>query len=148
MVSVDVKHHVYLLRAPELWRCAGLSVLMNLTVSVDVKQHWYWSQFVPNMSLIFCNKVLQHLPDKYSQTSSLSLFLSVLAIFQLLLLKNCVCSENLRQCFFFLSSHLPPPSPPPPPHLVLSLNSCVFDRSMDCRIYSSNRLQVLRDLLR
>ena len=32
----------------------GLSVLMSLTVSVDVKQHWtvlrHWSQFVPNMS--------------------------------------------------------------------------------------------------
>ena len=32
----------------------GLSVLMNLTVSVDVKQHWtvlrHWAQFVPNMS--------------------------------------------------------------------------------------------------
>ena len=32
----------------------GLSVLMSLTVSVDVKQHWtmlrHWSQFVSNMS--------------------------------------------------------------------------------------------------
>ena len=32
----------------------GLSVLMSLTVSADVKQHWtmlrHWSQFVPNMS--------------------------------------------------------------------------------------------------
>ena len=32
----------------------GLSVLMSLAVSVDVKQHWtmllHWSQFVPNMS--------------------------------------------------------------------------------------------------
>ena len=32
----------------------GLSVIMSLTVSVDVKQHWtmlrHWSQFVPNMS--------------------------------------------------------------------------------------------------
>ena len=32
----------------------GLSVLMSLTLSVDVKQHWtvlrHWSQFVPNMS--------------------------------------------------------------------------------------------------
>ena len=32
----------------------ALSVLMRLTVSVDVKQHWtmlrHWSQFVPNMS--------------------------------------------------------------------------------------------------
>ena len=32
----------------------GLSVLMSLTVSVDVKQHWAmlrrWSQFVPNLS--------------------------------------------------------------------------------------------------
>ena len=32
----------------------GLPVLMSLTVSVDVKQHWtmlqHWSQFVPNMS--------------------------------------------------------------------------------------------------
>ena len=32
----------------------GLHVLMSLTVSVDVKQHWtmlrHWSQFVPNMS--------------------------------------------------------------------------------------------------
>ena len=32
----------------------GLSVLISLTVSVDVKQHWtmlrHWSQFVPNMS--------------------------------------------------------------------------------------------------
>ena len=34
--------------------CPGLSVLMSLTVSVDVKQQWtmlrHWSQFVPNMS--------------------------------------------------------------------------------------------------
>ena len=33
---------------------SGLSVLMSLTVSVDVKQHStvlrHWSQFVPNMS--------------------------------------------------------------------------------------------------
>ena len=32
----------------------GLSVLMSLTVTVDIKQHWtllrHWSQFVPNMS--------------------------------------------------------------------------------------------------
>ena len=32
----------------------GLSILMNLTVTVDIKQHWtmlqHWSQFVPNMS--------------------------------------------------------------------------------------------------
>ena len=32
----------------------GLSILMSLLVSVDVKQHWtvlwHWSQFVPNMS--------------------------------------------------------------------------------------------------
>ena len=32
----------------------GLSVLMSLKISVDVKQHWtmprHWSQFVPNMS--------------------------------------------------------------------------------------------------
>ena len=34
--------------------CPGLSILMNLMVSMDVKQHWtmlrHWSQFVPNMS--------------------------------------------------------------------------------------------------
>ena len=63
MISVDVKHHVYSLRASsELRNCVskspggrpGLSVLMSLTVSVDVKQHWtmlrHWSQFVPQMS--------------------------------------------------------------------------------------------------
>ena len=43
----------------------GLSVLMNLTVSVDVKQYWtmlrHWSQLVPNMStdiIIFWADVL------------------------------------------------------------------------------------------
>ena len=44
----------------------GLSILMSLTVSVDVKQHWtmlmHWSQFVPNMST-------QH-PRTLSSTSS------------------------------------------------------------------------------
>ena len=34
--------------------CPGLSVLMSLMVSVDIKQHWtmlrHWSQLVPNMS--------------------------------------------------------------------------------------------------
>ena len=34
--------------------CPGLSVLMSLMVSMDVKQYWtvlwHWSQFVPNMS--------------------------------------------------------------------------------------------------
>ena len=43
----------------------GLSVLMNLTVSVDVKQHWtvlrHWSQFVSNMSSdIRGHKALHH----------------------------------------------------------------------------------------
>ena len=45
-------------RVQELCESRGgrpaLSVLMSLTVSVDVKQHWtmlrHWSQFVPNMS--------------------------------------------------------------------------------------------------
>ena len=47
MVSVDVKHHVYLLafvyRVQEVCESRGgrpaLPVLMSLTVSVDVKQH-------------------------------------------------------------------------------------------------------------
>ena len=51
MVSVDVKHHVYLsvlllstpVRVQELCESRGgrpgLSVLMSLTVSADVKQH-------------------------------------------------------------------------------------------------------------
>ena len=43
----------------------GLSVLMSLTVSVDVKEHWtvlrHWSQFVPNMSAdIRGHKALLH----------------------------------------------------------------------------------------
>ena len=43
----------------------GLSVLISLTVSVDVKQHWtmlgHWSQFVPNMSSdIRGREVLHH----------------------------------------------------------------------------------------
>ena len=73
MVSVGVKHHVYLLDfalqarhsaaksiaiVQELCESRGgrpgLSVLMSLTVSVDVKQHWtvlrHWSHFVPNVS--------------------------------------------------------------------------------------------------
>ena len=62
MVSVDVKHHGYLLtsasRVQELCKSRGghpgLPVLMSLMVCVDVKQHWilltHWSQFVPNMS--------------------------------------------------------------------------------------------------
>ena len=50
--------HVLPIRAQELCESRGgrpgLSILMSLTVSVDVKQHWtmlrQWSQFVPNMS--------------------------------------------------------------------------------------------------
>ena len=43
----------------------GLSVLMSLTVSVDVKQHWtmlrHWSHFVPNMSTdIWGHEALLH----------------------------------------------------------------------------------------
>ena len=45
-------------RVQELYKrqggCPGLSILMSLTVSVEVKQHWtmlqHWSQLVPNMS--------------------------------------------------------------------------------------------------
>ena len=52
----DETKHVY--RVQELCEsrggCPGLPVLMSLTVSVDVKQHWtmlrHWSQFVPNTS--------------------------------------------------------------------------------------------------
>ena len=80
MVSVDVKHHVYLLicyvnprllhgiqvNSGERKVCIvqelcesrggrpGLSVLTSLLVSVDVKNYWtvlrHWSQLVPNMS--------------------------------------------------------------------------------------------------
>ena len=63
MVSVDVKHHVYLLsyssrRVQELCESRGgrpgLSVLTSLLVSVDVKIYstmlTHWSQLVPNMS--------------------------------------------------------------------------------------------------
>ena len=44
----------------------GLSVLMSLTVSVDVKQHWtilrHWWQFVPNLSTdIRGHEALHHL---------------------------------------------------------------------------------------
>ena len=61
-VSVDVKHHVYLLNlhtiVQELCESRGgrpgLSVLTSLLVSVDVKLCWtmlrHWSQLVPNMS--------------------------------------------------------------------------------------------------
>jgi len=47
--------HVRALELCESWGGRpGLSVLMSLTVSVAVKQHWtvlrHWSQFVPNMS--------------------------------------------------------------------------------------------------
>ena len=61
-VSVDVKHHVYLLRfvaiVQELCESRGgrpgLSVLTSLLVSVDVKIYCtvlrHWSQLVPNMS--------------------------------------------------------------------------------------------------
>ena len=66
-----IKHppHFGLVRVQELCECRGgrpgLSVLMNLTVSVDVKQHWtmlrHWSQFVPNMSTdIRGHKALHH----------------------------------------------------------------------------------------
>ena len=62
MVSVDVKHHVYLLTfsliVQELCESRGgrpgLSVLTSLLVSVDVKIYCtvlrHWSQLVPNMS--------------------------------------------------------------------------------------------------
>ena len=64
MVSVDVKHHVYLLTVctpflvQELCEIRGgrpeLSVLTSLLVSVDVKNYStvlrHWSQLVPNMS--------------------------------------------------------------------------------------------------
>ena len=60
VVSVDVKHHVYLrnriVRVQELCESRGgrpgLSVITSLTVSVDVKQYLtmltHWSQLVPN----------------------------------------------------------------------------------------------------
>ena len=61
MTSEDIKHQLIIeatLRVQELCESRGgrpgLSVLMSLTVSVDVKQHrtmlMHWSQFVPNMS--------------------------------------------------------------------------------------------------
>ena len=62
MVSVDVKHHVYLLNLRFIVQdlCEsrggrpGLSVLTSLLVSVDVKNYCtvlrHWSQLVPNMS--------------------------------------------------------------------------------------------------
>ena len=42
----------------------GLSILMSLTVSVDIKQNrtvlWRWSQFVPNMSTNICGHEALH----------------------------------------------------------------------------------------
>ena len=53
----------------------GLSVLLSLTVSVDVKQHWtvlrHWSQFVPNMSAnIRGQEALHHHHDIFVMASN------------------------------------------------------------------------------
>ena len=64
LTSEDIKRHFIIIITESIARVQelcenrggrpGLSVLMSLTVSVDVKQHCtmlrHWSQFVPNMS--------------------------------------------------------------------------------------------------
>ena len=87
MVSVDVKQHWT--RTQELYESrggrAGLPVLMNLTVSVVVKQHRamlrHWSLFVSNMSTdIRGHEALHHHQEQNSHRKSWNVMRSELRV--------------------------------------------------------------------
>ena len=95
----------------------GLSVLMSLTVSVDVKQHWtmlrHWSQFVPNMSTdIRGHEALHHHHPQSSiklwTVPTISQPASVSAVFDKVL--SCRHWSGLHQYYahFKLNFALPP----------------------------------------
>ena len=63
MVSVDVKHHVYLLRFLLLLLFLSYPSLINLVVSVDVKHHVYLLCF-DLVLLLFLLLFLQPVPNK------------------------------------------------------------------------------------
>ena len=91
----------------------GLSVLMNLTVSVDVKQHWtmlkHWSQFVPNMSTTIWGHetLLHHHPAESDEYSWYNWF---------------PCLRFSHSCLWNPGPNPPPPSPPQHPAWKISLS--------------------------